>query len=202
MTYFLATLISYLIGSIPTAFLILKYKHGIDVRRTGSGNVGARNSYEVTGNIRIGIFVGIIDGCKGILVFLLARFLFDGSFTVIAVSTVAVLIGHNFSVWIGFRGGRGLATAAGALLLSFPMVLAVWVVIWIIVSKIKDDVIIGNMITSASVEVLLFVLPIGWWLFVSSVAPQDAVSFRIFVTVLLLLIFTAHLRKPLPAGPQ
>jgi len=198
--YVAAALISYLIGSIPTAYLILKYKHGIDVRRTGSGNVGARNSYEVTGNIRIGIFVGVIDGLKGVVVFLIARFLFDGSFMVIAVSTIAVLIGHNFSAWIGFRGGRGLATAAGALLLSFPMVLAVWVVIWIIISKIKDDVIIGNMITSASVEVLLFVLPLNWWLFLSSVNPEDAVSFRIFVTVLLLLIFTAHLRKPLAAG--
>ncbi|HZV12262.1 MAG TPA: glycerol-3-phosphate acyltransferase [Candidatus Kapabacteria bacterium] len=198
--YLFAAIISYLIGSVPTAFLILKHKHGIDVRSAGSGNVGARNSYEVTGNIRIGIFVGIVDGLKGLVVFIITRFLFDGTFMVVAVATIAVLIGHNYSVWIGFRGGRGLATAAGALLFSFPMVLAAWVIIWIIVSKIKDDVIVGNMITSASVEVLLFVLPLNWWLLGAGTAIEEGAAFRIFVTVLLLLIFTAHLRKPLAAG--
>ncbi|HET7153279.1 MAG TPA: glycerol-3-phosphate acyltransferase [Candidatus Kapabacteria bacterium] len=200
MTYFLAAIISYLLGSIPTAYLILKYKHGIDVRRTGSGNVGARNSYEVTGNIRIGIFVGVIDGLKGLAVFLIAQFLLGGSFMIIAVAITFVLIGHNFSVWIGFRGGRGLATAAGALLLSYPAVLLVWVIIWIIVSKIKDDVIIGNMITSASVEILLFVIPFEWWVAVSMVHAEEAAGFRIFVTVLLALIFVAHLRRPLTSG--
>jgi acyl phosphate:glycerol-3-phosphate acyltransferase len=125
-----AVLIGYILGSIPTAFLAVRWQSKLDIRTAGSGNVGALNSFEVTRSRTVGIVVLLVDLCKGILVvFLSARVFRDGTGTQM-VAALAAVAGHNYPVWMRFKGGRGLATAAGACLLIFWGLVPAWCLLW------------------------------------------------------------------------
>src|SRR3954471_2258502 len=103
---------AYLLGSVPTGY-ILGYFSGIDVRKAGSGNVGATNVARVAGK-KVGILTLIGDAAKGFLPVLLARRLgFDP--TVLGLAALAAFLGHLYPVFLNFRGGKGVATALGAL---------------------------------------------------------------------------------------
>lgn len=130
MKLILILLGSYLAGSLPTAFLFLKYSHGIDIRVTGSGNVGAMNSYDITGSKKIGALIFYIDALKSMLPIVIIKLFFDNSFILCGFSLCASVFAHCFSPWIGFKGGRGLATAAGGALLIAPLILCGWLLIW------------------------------------------------------------------------
>src|SRR5438874_5597749 len=117
---YLATAIAaYLLGSIPTGFLVAKAR-GIDIRSVGSGNIGATNVFRALGK-PAGIFVLVMDGLKGYaacewLADLLFNSLTDGradkeSFQIIG--GVFAILGHNYTCWLGFKGGKGIATSAG-----------------------------------------------------------------------------------------
>ncbi len=130
-------LASFLIGSVPTAYLLVHFQHGKDLRREGSGNIGTLNAYEVSRSRRTGIMVLLIDALKGALP-IAALHLFlesDGtSIMPIMIAGAALLgavAGHNYSPWIGWKGGRGLATAAGASLLINPVFVGIWGVFWL-----------------------------------------------------------------------
>ena len=118
-------LVCYLIGSVPTAYLLVKRAHGIDVRREGSGNVGAMNSFDTTGRRTLAIQIALLDVVKGAAAMLVARH--AGTADAAAVGMFAMIAGHDFSPWIGFRGGRGLAPATGATLVVAPWAAPVWV---------------------------------------------------------------------------
>jgi glycerol-3-phosphate acyltransferase PlsY len=111
-------LLGYLIGSLPTSYLIVKFKTGYQLDRLGSGNLGARNLGRLLGR---GWFVAVmlIDGAKGILPTLLA--LLWGYPGIHYFAALAAVAGHNYSVYIGFRGGRGIATSFGALAILSPV---------------------------------------------------------------------------------
>ena len=119
MTELNATLISipaaaYLLGSVPFGLLLGKLFGAADVRKAGSGNVGATNVARVAGPLA-GIFTLALDGAKGAAaVWLAARFANESAAWMI-VAGLAALIGHCFPVWLRFRGGKGVATAAGAI---------------------------------------------------------------------------------------
>jgi len=128
---------AYLIGSFPTAYVIGKHVKGIDISRNGTGNIGAMNAYEVTGSKTIGITVGLVDLLKGLLVTFLAQHEL-GSTAGLAAAFFAVL-GHNYSIFMRFKGGRGLATAAGGLLIVQPLAVAVYLAVYFLlrISKLK-----------------------------------------------------------------
>lgn len=129
--------LSYLIGSIPFAFLLLKALTGKDIRTLGSGNVGAMNSYDVTGSKTIGIAVGVLDALKGVAAVLIAQTYFSDGLSGKAAlgpkmwATFFVTLGHCYNLWLGFKGGRGLATAAGASLLFMPSLVIAWLIVWV-----------------------------------------------------------------------
>ncbi len=131
MPYLLTAGMAFLIGSFPTAFLIVKQKKGLDLRREGSGNIGALNAFEVSRSKKIGRLVLFIDVLKGALMVLATKLIGDDDFTLSAMAFLFVVAGHNYSPWIGFRGGRGLATAAGASLILNPVFLCYWVLTWL-----------------------------------------------------------------------
>lgn len=129
---------SFLIGSIPTAYLLVHFQHGKDLRREGSGNIGTLNAYEVSRSRRTGVMVLLIDALKGALpVAALHVFLEAGgtppalAITAAGAALLGAVAGHNYSPWIGWKGGRGLATAAGASLLINPAFVGIWGVFWI-----------------------------------------------------------------------
>jgi glycerol-3-phosphate acyltransferase PlsY len=132
----------------------------VDIRRAGSGNVGALNSYEVTRSRLIALLVLAIDLLKGILAVRIAGLIapasgFDGA----ALSGVAAVAGHNFPVWLGFRGGRGLATAGGVLLvLCWPLVVC-WGVGWSVGFLITRGVNPANAVASLLMFALVLATP-------------------------------------------
>ena len=120
MIYFAAALIAYLLGSIPFGFIAGRVA-GTDVRQHGSGNIGATNTLRVLGK-KYGYAVFVADVLKGFLAVRIALWLaqFDPStsYLIGILAALFVVVGHSFPIWLGFRGGKGVAAAAGACLWS------------------------------------------------------------------------------------
>jgi len=108
----------YLIGSVPFA-LILARRWGADLRRAGSGNLGAANVLRTSG-VKAGVLVALLDVSKGVASVALAQ-RFSGGVEAPAFAGLAAVIGHVYPVWLGFRGGKGVATAAGAFAVLTPL---------------------------------------------------------------------------------
>ena len=119
----LTTIIGYLIGAIPTAYIAGRLLKGKDIRQLGDHNIGAQNAFREL-SPAIGISVGIIDACKGALAILIARG-FGVSLPAVMVAGVACVVGHNWPVFLGFRGGRGESPTIGIfyVLLTQPMLI-------------------------------------------------------------------------------
>lgn len=145
MQYLISLIIGYLFGSIPTAYILLKKQKGIDITQTGSGNVGAMNSYEVTNSKFIGLIVLIVDFIKGLLSVFIISLIYPDNFIFPAVALIFAILSHCFNPWLKFKGGRGLATAAGGTAILFPYFLLVWIVLWLIFYALKKDILIGNI---------------------------------------------------------
>jgi glycerol-3-phosphate acyltransferase PlsY len=116
-TFVAIALTAYLVGSIPFAYLVGRWGNGIDLRLAGEGNVGARNVFHVVGP-GWGITVFFLDATKGAAVGLALRNLRPWQ---LAVGGVAVVVGHALPVWLGFLGGKGVATASGFFTALFPV---------------------------------------------------------------------------------
>lgn len=138
MEIFLFAVAGYLIGSIPVAYLLVRKKHGVDLRRKGSGNIGARNAFEVTANKRLGFTVLILDMHKGVIPLVILSKI--GYCEIIPVVAVTIILGHCYPVWLKFHGGRGLATGAAIALLISPDILVCWISIYFLTSFIKKQV--------------------------------------------------------------
>ena len=177
----------YLIGSIPTAYLVVRLTSGIDIRLNGSGNVGALNSYEVTQQKYIGIVVGVLDGVKGfIAAFAAAQFL-DGSFWNQGAALGSALLGHNYPVWLRFRGGRGLAPAAGgtfAIGLSYTII---WCTTWVIAYKSGGDILKANIAAILLTPIILMMIPSAWMnaVMVRDIAATDYIVFSFIMSGIL-----------------
>src|SRR5947209_272018 len=118
----LAALLGYLIGSVPFAYLLSR-RRGIDLRAVGSGNVGATNVLRTVG-VMPAILAMCLDAAKGCAAVLLAQRLSSGQGDAMAAG-LGSIVGHIFPAWIGFRGGKGVATAAGVFAILAPLALAV-----------------------------------------------------------------------------
>ncbi len=189
--HIISALIGYLFGSLPTAFLILKKKLGLDIRSEGSGNVGTLNSYEVSNSKKIGFSVFIIDFLKGILSVLIVREFFGNQFPFLITALLASVLGHCYSIWLKFKGGRGLATAAGGMLVVSPIVVLIWLVCWIIIYKIKNDIHLANIL--ASISVIIMVIFFNQILNNISFFPSNSnFIFSFSLSLLMLIILSKH----------
>jgi len=192
MQYFISIIIGYAFGSIPTAYLLLKITRGIDIRKSGSGNVGALNSIKTSNSKLIGLSVFLIDFLKGFLTAYLLKVIFPNLFILPAIGICAAVLSHNYNPWLKFKGGRGLATAAGGSAALFPFLLLVWCILWIITFLYKRNVIIANV--AATVLSLLLVISIIK-IAVRYTYPQAATNLEliIFSFILLTLILIKHI---------
>lgn len=154
---------AYLLGSIPTGFLVARAK-GIDIRTVGSGNIGATNAFRVLGK-PAGIMVLAADFLKGLVACgVLPWILFHtGPYQdtrvgpEIAAGFCAIL-GHNYTVWLGFKGGKGVATSAGVLAALVPWALLTVLGLWILLVAMTRYVSVASVLGSAS-------LPFATWIF-------------------------------------
>jgi acyl phosphate:glycerol-3-phosphate acyltransferase len=157
MIWLLIFMLSYVIGSIPSGYLVARSK-GIDIRQHGSSNIGAANVARVMGK-GWGYLVGFCDFLKGFLAVklgsLIAAHFLLSSVLGSVIAAVACILGHNYTIWLGFKGGKGIATSGGAVLALLPPLVFVSVgVVWIAVF------IIGRYTSLASI-IAAMVLPIA-----------------------------------------
>jgi acyl phosphate:glycerol-3-phosphate acyltransferase len=145
--------IAYLIGSIPFGYLIVRTKGGGDVRRTGSGGTGATNVSRRAGKAA-GVLTLLLDASKGAAAVLVAQTV-GGSDWVRAAAAIAVIMGHIFPVWLGFRGGKGVATGVGVFLVLAPIALLCAGVVFVSIVFFTRYVSLGSM--TAAVLIPLFV---------------------------------------------
>lgn len=151
--------VSYLTGSIPTAFLVVKGIKGVDIRTIGSGNVGATNTSRILGK-KYAILVFAVDVLKGVIpVFVFAPMLTSvepGAAPWHLLFGAAAILGHNFPVFLQFRGGKGVATTIGVLVSAMPAVAGLCAVVWIVVHRMSGFVSVGSLAAAA-------LIPLAQW---------------------------------------
>jgi glycerol-3-phosphate acyltransferase PlsY len=192
MEYLLSAIIGYLLGSIPTAYLIVKKSKGVDITNTGSGNVGAMNSFEVSGSKSVGLLVLIIDALKGLSGVYICLLLFPISFVYPATALFFAVFSHCFNPWIGFKGGRGLATAAGGAALLFPYALLVWGILWVITFVVQRDILWANIWATPVSLIIVYLSPT---IAVKYSFPKADTSgeLMLFSMALFIIIFVKHI---------
>lgn len=156
MSVFIAILAGYLLGSISFSYLIAKKVAGIDIRQHGSGNAGATNTLRVLGK-GPGMLVLFLDACKGIVSVLLASWLTDGYHLAMALAGVASILGHNWPIFFGFRGGKGVATTVGVIA-SLSFFAFLWAVLaTLLVIFLTRYVSLGSLVFLTLIPILMFI---------------------------------------------
>ncbi|MEO0416460.1 MAG: glycerol-3-phosphate 1-O-acyltransferase PlsY [Verrucomicrobiota bacterium] len=146
----LAALIGYVIGSTPFGFLAGKMK-GIDIREHGSGNIGATNVLRTLGK-SVGYPVFLLDVLKGVVPVLIAQQLTDNSLTHI-IAAIATILGHNYTFWLKFKGGKGIATTAGTMAPLIPIPLVVALSLWAIFLFATRYVSVASIVAAISIPI-------------------------------------------------
>ena len=181
----LGVLLAYLLGAIPTSYLMARHFGGLDLREHGSKNLGATNLYRVMG-WRYALPAGALDVAKGTIpVVLVAPRLGPSPWLPIALGLVAIM-GHVFSIFVRFHGGKGVATAAGAVLGLAPLPLAVSAAVWLAVVWTSRYVSLGSLAGAAAFPLAT------WWL-----QPGDTPTLIAGIVLALFIVFNhrANIRR-------
>jgi glycerol-3-phosphate acyltransferase PlsY len=171
-------LISYLLGSIPFGYLVGKYLKGIDIRKYGSGNIGVANSFRVMGT-KYALLVLLGDCLKGFLAVSLAQKLLPEPMWFLLLIGIFTIIGHNWSAFLRFKGGKGIATTYGVVLSFYPLIAVISAIIWALIVLATKFAALGSIL---SVFVML----------VLSLIFNTPIEFKIFVIVVLLFALIRH----------
>lgn len=146
---------AYFLGSIPFGYLIVKLSRGRDVRASGSGNIGATNVTRVAGK-PAGLTTFLLDGGKGYLAVWLSMHWFHGGVRSVVAAAVLAVLGHMFSCWLGFRGGKGVATGLGVFLPISWQAMAAAVALWLIVLAFWRYVSLASIAAAAALPFLVY----------------------------------------------
>jgi len=177
LSYAVIAVAAYLLGSIPTGYLAGRAK-GIDIRMVGSGNIGATNAMRALGK-PVGIFVLLVDALKGYAAcVLLAPLIFNwfaphasGFFRYFhdvpvelqirfyVVAGFFAVLGHDYTCWLGFKGGKGIATSAGVLFALAPLALGIALGVWIIVFALTRYVSVASIVAALALPATVWILP-------------------------------------------
>jgi glycerol-3-phosphate acyltransferase PlsY len=169
--YIITAVLAYLLGSIPTGYLVARAK-GVDIRHVGSGNIGATNAFRVLGK-GWGLGVLLLDFGKGLTACLGVPAVVraglnlaagsEGAVTLALVAAVAAVLGHNFTVWLRFKGGKGIATSAGALAALVPWALLIGAAVWGILFGLTRYVSLGSIGAAIALPVATWLTTGGDW---------------------------------------
>jgi acyl phosphate:glycerol-3-phosphate acyltransferase len=191
-------ILSYLVGSIPTSIIVARKMRGIDIRQHGSGNAGGTNAFRVLG-WKAGVFVIIMDMAKGLFATLVVTRLMYGPFpfenitpfddyTVVQIiAGCAAILGHVWTVFAGFRGGKGIATAGGMLLGIAPVEVGVSFGVFLIVILVSQYVSLGSLSAAVAFPLTMFLREN---VFMVNVRGYDTLIF--FTAGIALLIIYTH----------
>lgn len=174
---------AYLLGSVSWSYVLVKMLQGLDVRTVGSGNAGATNAMRAAGK-KVGAAVLFLDIGKGVAAVLCARALATRP-EVVGGAAIAVVLGHVFPVFFGFRGGKGVATATGALGALAPLAMGFSALVFILLVLWKRYVSLGSVLGAVTLPLFMVLLDrLGWvddggpWLLAAAVAVAGLVVFK------------------------
>jgi acyl phosphate:glycerol-3-phosphate acyltransferase len=164
----ISILVAYLIGSIPTAYIFGRLVKGIDIRTVGSGNIGATNVYRAIGKIP-GFMVLFLDIVKGMIPVLLLPKLLPidsaviGSGIYMMILGTCVISGHIWTIFLNFKGGKGVATTAGVLIVVAPKVVGVAFILWLTAFIISRYVSVASIVAAVSLPIsaVIFKMPVS-----------------------------------------
>lgn len=184
-------IISYFIGSIPFGFLIVRMVKGIDIRQVGSGNPGATNVTRVMGK-PYGILVFILDMLKGFFpVFIFDHYLAGQEHPLsLILCGVGVVCGHAYPVFLGFKGGKAVATGFGVFLWLAPLPLMISSAVWLLTVAISRYISLGSILSPVVLVICLLVLgnaPFGKGLYLT--------MFSVFISVLLIIRHKSNIKR-------
>jgi glycerol-3-phosphate acyltransferase PlsY len=184
-------LASYLLGAIPTSWITVRLVKGQDLRRLGSGNLGATNLYRQLG-WKFAVPVGLFDLAKGALPVMAFGPMAGGGLLAAALLGVVAVIGHVFSVFVGFKGGKGVATGAGVVLGLAPWAFIVALIVWIVTVWRSGYVSLGSVLGAA-------VLPAAVWVLYPG--RRDLIGLFILLAAAIIVLHRSNLQR-LRAGTE
>ncbi len=156
MMGFFSVLIAYLVGGIPFGLIIVKLMTGADVRAAGSGNIGATNVLRTTGRLA-GVLTLLLDVAKGAFSVWLADRLTGGSVLWMSMAALAVLLGHAFSIWLKFQGGKAVASFVGAFAYLTPVPLLAVLIIFLLLLSLTRYLSLGSIVAAG-------LFPLACWM--------------------------------------
>ena len=180
--YWLTPVMAYALGSIPFGFLIVKAR-GADIRQTGSGNIGAANVARNAGAVA-GMLTLLLDAAKGYVAVWLAARWTQGDMRWMMAAALAAVIGHMFPIWLGFQGGKGVATGLGVFVPISTEAVAAAVILWLVVVVFWRYSSLGSIIAAVALPVFVYLL----------YAPRHAPPPSVTVGTILIsvLVLTKH----------
>jgi acyl phosphate:glycerol-3-phosphate acyltransferase len=192
ISFVLTAAYSYLLGSIPFGYILVRAFRGQDVRQTGSGNIGATNVSRTSP--RLGALTLILDALKGLTAVVLTRMLFPGHNTLLGAAALFAMMGHMFPVWLGFRGGKGVATGLGSFVLITPKTILVMIGIFVVVFLAFRYVSLASILTVA-------LFPVLAWILEPDRAPSQVLPFIAAASLLIIVKHHENIRRLL-AGTE
>lgn len=181
MSPYVLVLLAYVVGATPTSFWIGRYAYGVDLREMGSGNLGATNTFRILG-WKAALPVVVVDVAKGWLpVFLFPQLDGSAGWSWALAYGAAAILGHVFSFWVGFRGGKGVATSGGVFLALVPKAVLAAVIVWVLVVSFGRIVSLGSLAAAVTIPVA-----------VSYYGHPGGSSMVWFTVALALFVFWAH----------
>lgn len=177
MSVGLTILLAYLIGSIPNGLIVGKYMCSVDIRQFGSKNIGATNAYRVLGPWPA-FWVFLTDALKGVAGVMMGQWL-DGSTIALLAGGIAAMAGHNWSIFLKFKGGRGVATGLGVIAVLVPKVTAIVFIVWALIVYTTRYVSLGSIVAAVLV-------PLSMWFF------NESIEILVFGIVAALFVILRH----------
>jgi acyl phosphate:glycerol-3-phosphate acyltransferase len=177
----LIPVVAYLLGSIPFGLLIVKAFGGPDIRKIGSGNIGAANVTRNAGKFA-GILTLLLDAAKGFFAVWLAAHYSGGSIRWMMLAAILAVFGHMFPVWLGFEGGKGVATGLGVFIPICWQAVAAAVVLWLLIVIFWRYSSLGSISAAAALPLFIYLL------YAPGHAPPEIVTFGTLLIVVLVIV--------------
>jgi acyl phosphate:glycerol-3-phosphate acyltransferase len=154
--FFITAIASYLLGSIPFGYVLVRVFRRQDIRQTGSGNIGATNVSRTSPVL--GVLTLLLDAAKGMAAVTLTRFLFPGRTSLLGLAALLAIVGHMFPLWLKFRGGKGVATGLGAFAVIVPKTVLAMIGLFVALFLAFRYVSLASILTAALFPLLAWLL--------------------------------------------
>ena len=190
MNIIIALFAAYILGSVPTSYIMGKLIKGIDIRDFGSGNVGATNALRILGT-KVGVFTLIMDIGKGFLAVNIARFIIEDPADLIMILTgLFDIIGHIFTIFLKFKGGKGVATSAGVFIALVPIPIAIALFVFVFTVWLSKFVSLGSILAALTLFVSELIMNI--WI---SFAELEFLIFTFIIAFFVIVRHNAYIQR-------